>query len=158
MAVFPGQSVLATGAATTGTAPIFTVPSGGSASEVGFAFTNPQAVALQVSVYRDFIGPASVGSGLLFAVTVPALAGMTGGPSYVQQTYPISLAAGETIYAQSQNMLGGFVNVEVDGVSSVVSGGLSMQQLQLAQIFMLHEGLGVDIPDQNTLNNGYVFQ
>ena len=58
MAVFPGQSVLATGAATTGTAPIFTVPSGGSASVVGFAFTNPQPVALQVSVYRDFVGPA----------------------------------------------------------------------------------------------------
>ena len=39
----------------------------------------------------------------------------------------------------------------------LVAGGLSMQQLQLAQIFMLHEGLGVDIPDANTLNNGYTF-
>lgn len=163
MAYFPGTSILnssgAPGAATSpATSPILTVPAGVTNNIAGFVFTNPLNVPVTVSIYRDFIGPASVGSGLLFTVTVPALAGMTGGPSYVQQTYPISLAAGETIYAQSQNMLGGFVNVEVDGVSSVVSGGLSMQQLQLAQIFMLHEGLGVDIPDQNTLNNGYVFQ
>ncbi len=151
MAVFPGQSVLATGAATTGTAPIFTVPSGGSASVVGFAFTNPQAVALQVSVYRDFVGPAQ----LLFSVTVPALAGQHGGPA-LQQAWGLALSAGETIFAVGLQ-IPGWVNVEIDGISPAVAGGLSMQQLQLAQIFMLHEGLGVDIPDQNTLNNGYTF-
>ena len=152
MAVFPGQSVLATGAATTGTAPIFTVPSGGSASVVGFAFTNPQPVALQVSVYRDFVGPA----GLLFSVTVPALAGQLGGPAALMQAWGLALSAGETLYAVGLQ-IPGWVNVEIDGISPAVAGGLSMQQLQLAQIFMLHEGLGVDIPDANTLNNGYTF-
>ena len=95
MAVFPGQSVLATGAATTGTAPIFTVPSGGSASVVGFAFTNPQPVALQASIYRDFVGP----SGLLFTLTVPALAGQLGGPAALQQAWGLALSPGETLYA-----------------------------------------------------------
>ncbi len=156
MAVFPGQSVLATGAATVGSAPILTVPAGGSASVVGFAFTNPQPVALQVSVYRDFVGPASAGSGLLFTVTVPALAGQLGGPAALQQAWGLALSPGETLYAVGLQ-IPGWVNVEIDGISPAVAGGLSMQQLQLAQIFMLHEGLGVDIPDANTLNNGYTF-
>ena len=89
-------------------------------------------------------------------MTVPALAGQPGGPAVVQQAYTGALVAGETIYAQTTN-LGGFVNVEVDGLSAVASGGLSMQQLQLATILMLHEAFGVDIPDANTLNNGYTF-
>ena len=36
-------------------------------------------------------------------------------------------------------------------------GDCRCSNFSLAQIFMLHEGLGVDIPDANTLNNGYTF-
>jgi hypothetical protein len=132
------------------------VPSGFTYNLAGFSFTNPLTVPVTVNVYRDFIGAASAGSGLLFSVNVPALAGMTGGPAAVTQAYTASLVAGETIFAQTVNS-GGFVNVEIDGLAAVASGGLSLQQLALAQIFMLHEAFGVDIPDANTLNNGYTF-
>ena len=161
MAVFPGTAILNTtgapmAATMPATSPILTVPAGATYNLSGFAFSNPSNTAIIVNVYRDFIGAAQGGSGLLFTVTVPALAGQPGGPAVVQQAYTGALVAGETIYAQTTN-LGGFVNVEVDGLSAVASGGLSMQQLQLATILMLNEAFGVDIPDANTLNNGYTF-
>jgi len=163
MAVFPGSTILntnpsgAVSAATSpATSPILVVPSGFTYNLAGFVFTNPETSAITVNIYRDFIGPASGGSGLLFTVSVPALAGQSGGPSAVQQAYTSSLVAGETIYAQTTN-LGGFVNVEVDGLAAQASGGLSIQQLLLANMFMMHEAYGVDIPDAGTINNGYTF-
>lgn len=163
MAVFSGQAILntnpsgAVSAATfPATSPILTVPAGSTYNLAGFVFTNPTNIAIIVNVYRDFIGAALGGSGLLFTVTVPALSGMPGGPAAVQQAYTGALLAGETIFAQTTNT-GGFVNVEVDGLAAAASGGLSQQQLSLATIFMLHEAFGVDIPDSNTLNNGYTF-
>lgn len=163
MAVFAGSTILntnpagAVSAATMpATSPILTVPAGSTYNIAGFAFSNPTNTPITVNVYRDFIGAAAAGSGLLFSVNVPALAGMPGGPAAVQQAYTGTLVAGETIFAQSTNT-GGFVNVEIDGLPAVASGGLTAQQLALAQLLMLHEGLGVDIPDANTLNNGYTF-
>jgi hypothetical protein len=82
---------------------------------------------------------------------------MSGGPSVVQQAFPLTLAAGETIFAQSTN-LGGFVNVEIDGLpAGAAATGLTTNQLLLANMLMMHEAYGVDIPDANTLNNGYTF-
>jgi hypothetical protein len=163
MAVFSGSTILntnpagAVSAATQpATLPILMVPAGLTYNIFGFALSNPTNAPIVVSLYRDFVGAAVAGSGLLFTFTVPALAGQPGGPAIVTQPYTASLNAGETIFAQTTNQ-GGFVNVEVDGLAAVASGGLSLQQLQLATLLMLHEAFGVDIPDSNTLNNGYTF-
>ena len=148
MAAIPGTTILNTG----GTAadqpasnPLLTAPSGG-AQIVGFVFTNPYTAAITVSVYKDGISAAQ----LLFTVSVPALAGMSGGPSAVTQLQTVSLGAGETIYAQSAN-LGGFVNVEIDGQMSGSTQGMSVQQMQLAQLIQFAEITGADIPDANML-------
>ena len=161
MAVFPGTSILntgGTGADSPATSPILMVAAGSAGVNiVGFAFTNPSNTAIVVNIYRDFIGAAVGVGGLQFSVTVPALAGMSGGPAVVQVAFPLTLAAGETIFAQSTN-LGGLVNVEIDGLpAGAASTALTQAQLQLAMILMLHEAFGVDIPDANTLNNGYTF-
>jgi hypothetical protein len=161
MAVFPGTSILntgGTGADSPATSPILTVPAGSSGVNiVGFAFTNPSATPITVSIYRNFIGAAVGVGGLQFTITVAALAGMTGGPSIQQQAFPLTLAAGETIYAQTPN-LGGIANVEIDGLpAGAASTALTQAQLSLALMLMFHEAFGVDIPDANTLNNGYTF-
>ena len=163
MAVFSGQAILntnpsgAVSAATfPATSPILLVPAGQTYNLAGFAFSNPTASAIIVNVYRDFIGAALAGSGLLFSLTIPALSGISGGPAVVQQVYTASLVGGETIFAQTTN-LGGFVNVEVDGVATAgASGGLTTQQLLLALVLQ-NQQLGADIPDVNMLNNGYTF-
>jgi hypothetical protein len=155
MAVFAGTSILNTGGTAAdqpGSTPILLVPAGGSANIVGFALTNPLNSPIVVSVYRDVIGAA----GLLFTQTVPALAGMVGGPAAVQVAQSLSLTAGEAIYAVSVNQ-GGWVNVEIDGNTGAVTGGLVTNQLLQALILMTHEAYGVDIPDANTLNGGYTF-
>ena len=161
MAVFPGTTILntgGTGADNPATNPILTVPAGSSGMNVvGFAFTNPLTVAVSVSIYRNFVGAAVGVGGLQFTVSVPALAGMSGGPVVLQQAFPLTLAAGEMIFAQTPN-LGGFVNVEIDGlVAGAAATALTTNQLLLANMLMMHEAYGVDIPDANTLNNGYTF-
>ena len=161
MAVFPGTSILntgGTGADQPATNPLLTVAAGSAGvNVVGFAFSNPLTTPVVVSVYRNFIGAAVGVGGLQFTVTVPALAGMPGGPAVTQQAFGLTLAAGETIFAQSQNQ-GGFVNVEIDGLpAGAASTALTTNQLLLALIMMTNEAYGVDLPDANTLNNGYTF-
>lgn len=161
MAVFAGTAILNTGgtaADNPATNPLLTVPAGSSGMNiVGFAFTNPTNTPVVVSIYRDFIGAAVVGGGLQFTVNVPALAGIAGGPAIVQQAFALTLAAGETIFAVS-SAPAGFVNVEIDGLTAgAASTALTANQLALATVLMLHEAFGVDIPDANTLNNGYTF-
>ena len=45
---------------------------------------------------------------------------------------------------------------KMGGIGAVISG-LSTNQLLTASILMMHEAYGTDIPDVNTLTNGYTF-
>ena len=131
------------------TNPILTVPSGG-ATIAGFIFTNPYTSPINVTIYRDGISAAQA----VFTVAVPALAGVPGGPAAVVQLQALGLSAGETIFAQSAT-LGGLVNVEIDGISSGSTQGLSTNQFLEA---ILLQQLGQDIPDANMLASlGYNF-
>lgn len=148
MAVFSGTAILNTGgtaADNPATNPILTV-AGVAAQVVGFAFTNPLNTTIPVKIYRNSVLPAN----LLFTINVLALAGMTGGPAIQTQSYGLNLAIGEMLFAQSL-YLGGFVNVEIDGLSAGSTVQMTTNQLLLAQMLMWNQITGVDIPDVNEL-------
>jgi len=148
MAVFSGTSILNTGgtaATLPATNPILLV-SGVAAQVVGFAFTNPTTVPTTVSVYRNIVATAN----LLFTIVVAALAGQTGGPAIQTQSYGLNLAIGEMIFAQA-TPIGGFVNVEIDGLAAGSTVQMTTNQLLLAQMLMWQQITGVDIPDVNQL-------
>jgi hypothetical protein len=148
MAVFSGTAILNTGGTAADnppTSPILTVANV-SAQVVGFAFTNPSTSPIIVSIYRNSVLPAN----LLFSVTVLALAGMTGGPAIQTQSWGLNLAIGEMIYAAA-SPIGGYVNVEIDGLSAGSTVQMTTNQLLLAQMLMWNQISGVDIPDVNQL-------